>query len=121
LSSLASVSFEQHKYAEAESLLRKRLTGQEKYGANTWRRYDNQSMLGASLAAQSRFAEAEPLLLAGYKGLLQSSAAIPWEDRATLERAGERVVQLYVEWGRPEKADEWRGQVYSAHSAVRPR
>ena len=34
--------------------------------------------------------------------------SIPGADRSALEQAAERMVQLYAEWGKPEKAAEWR-------------
>jgi hypothetical protein len=43
---------------------------------------------------QSKFAEAEPLLLAGYRGLLQRKPLLP--VAVSVEQAGQRVVQLYI-------------------------
>jgi uncharacterized protein HemY len=75
LALLGEVWLQQQRYSQAESLLREAL-GQEHKSPDTWQRYDTQSMLGASLAAQAKFAEAEPL--AGYD--LQHRARIPWES-----------------------------------------
>jgi tetratricopeptide (TPR) repeat protein len=113
MASLGQVRLSQQRYAEAESLLREALNGQTKIAPDGWERYDSQSMLGATFAAQARFGEAEPLLVAGYQGLLQRKTAIPWEARSTLEQAGERIVQLYRDWGKPEKAAEWREKLSS--------
>jgi len=68
--------------------------------------YDRQSLLGASLMGQGKYAEAEPLLIAGYKGLKKLSPAIAVE--ANLPEAGQRLVRLYTAWGKPDQADEWR-------------
>ena len=76
--------------------------------ADSWERYWSQNLLGASLAGQSQYAEAEPLLVSGYQGMMQRQAAIPLEDRLVLSQAGERIVQLYENWEKPEKAAEWR-------------
>jgi len=76
--------------------------------ADWWERYWSQNLLGASLAGQGQYAEAEPLLISGYQGMMQRKAAIPLDDRRVLSEAGERTVQLYENWERPEKASEWR-------------
>jgi len=60
------------------------------------------------MAAQAKYAQAEPLAVSGYQGLIQREATIPFEDRRRLAHAGERIVQLYESWGKPEKVAEWR-------------
>jgi hypothetical protein len=65
-------------------------------------------MLGAVLADQGKYAEAEPLLLSGFEGLVQRETSIPQASRAALQQAGERIVQLYQAWSKPEKAAAWR-------------
>jgi non-specific serine/threonine protein kinase/serine/threonine-protein kinase len=99
------------KHGEAESILREALQGYEKAGLETWERYQCQSMLGASLVGQKKLQEAEPLLVAGYDGLIARRAAIPAESRPVLRTAGERIVRLYSDWGKPDKASEWKAKV----------
>ena len=67
-------------------------------------------MLGGSLAAQDKHAEAEPLVLSGYQGLHQREALMPYEDRPLVEDAATRIVSLYQAWGKPDKAAEWQRQ-----------
>ena len=55
---------------------------------DSWNRYHCQSLLGASLAGQKKFAEAEPLLIAGYEGMVQREATIAAPDRADLSARG---------------------------------
>jgi hypothetical protein len=64
--------------------------------------------LGGSLAGQKKYAEAEPPLLAGYAGMDKLKERIAVPDRYHLDRARRWIVQLYVDWGKPEKAAEWR-------------
>ncbi len=118
LSSLAGIRFMQQRYAEAESLLREALQRQEEKIPGSWQQYDSQSLLGATLARQAKFAEAEPLLVAGYRGLVKRQTTIPWENRSTVEQAGERVVQFYKEWGKPEKAAAWQQELHTTTSAA---
>jgi hypothetical protein len=80
-------------------------------GANSWRRYCGQALVGASLSGQKRYAEAEPLLLSGYQGLKERQSAMPVATRHVASEAGTRIVQLYQDWGRPEKAGEWQIKV----------
>jgi hypothetical protein len=66
-------------------------------------------MLGASLAAQKKFEEAEPLLITGYDGMgsARPSTNANMISRFTREQAGEAIVQLYADWGKPAKQAEW--------------
>jgi non-specific serine/threonine protein kinase/serine/threonine-protein kinase len=102
---------EQQRYAEAEAPLREALDRQEKRSLDTWERYDCESMLGASLAGQGKYGDAEPLLLSGFQGLSTREATIPESNRVALEQAGERIVLLYEAWGRPEEAADWRNRL----------
>jgi non-specific serine/threonine protein kinase/serine/threonine-protein kinase len=108
LTSLGRVLLKQQKYAEAEPLLREALVGMAKRSPDAWARFNSQSLLGETLAGQRKYSEAELLLLSGYNGLLERESRIPFSLRPALEQAGERVVQLYRDWGMPEKAAAWR-------------
>ena len=68
------------------------------------------AVLGASLAGRGKYAEAEPPLLSGYRGMLQRQDTIPADNRSAVQRAGEWIVQLYLDWGKPDKAAEWHGE-----------
>ena len=108
---LGEVRLLEKNYAAAESLLREAVGNHEKAGSGTWERWHSQSLLGASLAGQSKYAESEALLVSGYHGMIDRESAIPFEDRPSLTHAGEWIVQLYERWGKPEKAAEWRSQL----------
>jgi tetratricopeptide (TPR) repeat protein len=108
MASLAEVCLQQKQYVAAESLIREAVDNDKNMASGSWQPYRNQTLLGASLAAQSRYAESEPLLISGYQGMVERGAAIPSEDRVALTQAGERIVQLYDEWGKLDKAGEWR-------------
>jgi tetratricopeptide (TPR) repeat protein len=106
--SLAEVRIELKKYADAEPLLREALSGYQKTASRTWPLYRSQSLLGSSLAAQGRFAEAEPLLVDGYNGMTGQTEQIPFEFRSTIDRTLQQIVQMYERWEKPEKAAAWR-------------
>ena len=108
MASLAEVRIEQKQYRAAETLLREALDIDGKTAPGSWRLYRSQSLLGASLAGQEKFADAEPLSVSGYQGMIQREGTIPFEDRPALAQAGKWIVQLFESWGKPEKAAEWR-------------
>jgi eukaryotic-like serine/threonine-protein kinase len=94
LVSLGEIKFEQRDHDAAQKYLGEALSGYEMTKSETWRRYYAQSMLGASLAALGRPAEAEPLITAGYEGMLKSADSIPLENRPLLEKAKAWVAQV---------------------------
>lgn len=108
LASIGEVELQQQRYAAAESSFRDVLKTYEKTSSDNWERYKGQSMLGASLAGQKQYAAAEPLLVSGYEGIIQRQATIAAANRSVIEQTRQRIVQLYLEWGKPEKAAEWQ-------------
>ncbi|MBI3862455.1 MAG: protein kinase [Planctomycetia bacterium] len=111
---------QQRKYAEAEMPLRECVTICEQKHANHWIRFEATSLLGAALAGQKKFAEAEPLLIAGCEGLQARHADLPWDGRPRVTNALGRLVQLYDAWGKKDKADEWRKKLNEAEAAPKP-
>jgi tetratricopeptide (TPR) repeat protein len=65
------------------------------------------SLLGEALLGQKKHADAEPLLLAGYEGLRREAETSPQSSVELTDAVG-RLVQLYEDWGKKAKADEWR-------------
>jgi eukaryotic-like serine/threonine-protein kinase len=96
-----------HQYAKAEPVLRDTLAQMTKAQPDSWKRYNLESLLGASLLGQRKFAEAEPLLVSGYEGMQPRLAKIPVPGKVYLTEAGERLPQLYKAWAKPEKAAQW--------------
>ncbi len=99
------------RHDQAEPLLRTALSGFEKAVPDGWERYNCQSMLGASIAGQKRFQEAEPLVVSAYQELVRRTKAIPPANASVVDQAGQRVIQLYRDWGKPEKVSEWAKRV----------
>jgi serine/threonine protein kinase len=101
---LALAYVSEGKFTQSEPLAREALELNQKKQPDDWQRFRAESVLGASLAGQKKFAEAEPLLLEGYQGMLARKNLISASDRWHLERARQWLVQLYKAWGKPEKA-----------------
>ncbi len=66
------------------------------------------SLLGGALLGRHRYAEAEPLILQGYEGLVVREAKIPPAAKVRIPQAAARVVRLYEAWGKLELAVGWK-------------
>lgn len=109
-------------YPEAEPLLREAFSLNEKRRPASHDTHYLRLLHGAALSGQRRFADAEALMLAGYKGMRQSEAKIRTQIRA--ERSSdalERLVELYNAWGKADEAAKWRAELDSARSAEQQR
>jgi serine/threonine protein kinase len=118
-SSLARNLLKQQKsegYAEAEALSRESLKFRERNEADDYTTFHTKSLLGASLLGQKKYAEAEPLLLAGYEGMRQREGKIPAVRKFRMTDAIEWLVQFYEATGKTGKADEWRKKLTAAKS-----
>jgi len=105
---LALAYQDQGKFAQSEPLAREAVEFNRKKRPDEWQRFRTESLLGASLAGKKNYAEAEPLLLSGYRGMAARKERIAVPDLYHLERAGEWIAQLYLNWDKPDKAAEWR-------------
>jgi tetratricopeptide (TPR) repeat protein len=93
--------------ALAEEQLRACLAaGRERLAPRHWLRGLVEALLGDCLAAQQKYADAEPLVLSGYE-TLRNAADAPAEQ---VREAHARVVALYKAWGRPDEAGRWKEQ-----------
>ena len=93
------------RYPEAERTFRR---AAEQFSravlSSDWRSAWNKSTLGEVVALQGRYAEAEPILLEGFRILDED----PETRQRTLEDARDRIVRLYEAWGRRADANTWR-------------
>jgi eukaryotic-like serine/threonine-protein kinase len=98
----------QRKFVESEPLARGTVEFARKNLPEEWQRFRAESLLGASLAGQKKYVEAEPFLLAGYQGLSERKVHLDVPDWYYVDRSHDWLVQLYQAWGKPEKAAEWK-------------
>jgi eukaryotic-like serine/threonine-protein kinase len=108
---LAQAFLLQKKFAECEPLAREAFEFGRNKQPNDWQRFQAESLLGASLAGQKKYPEAELLLLEGYRGMVARKDRIGVPDWYHLDRAREWLIQLYQAWGKPQKAAEWGQQI----------
>jgi hypothetical protein len=111
LNELGRNLLKQARGSEAEPLLRECLAILEKTTPDDWRRYGAMSLLGGALLIQGRYAEAEPLVCAGYEGMKAREDRIAFPERSRLREAAERVIRLYQEWGKPDQATTWKAKL----------
>ena len=84
-----------------------------------FRRFYTTSVLGAALLGQKKYADAEPLLLQGYKNMKQwETGTEEGERRRLLRDAGEWVVRFYEVTEQPEKARAWREKLKARESGA---
>jgi serine/threonine protein kinase len=98
-------------FEKAEGALREGLGILEKATPDAWTTLHARSLLGGSLLGQKKYAEAEPLLQAGYEGLRQRKDQIPPQDKVSLTETLERLVQLYEATGRKDQAAVWQKEL----------
>jgi len=107
----------QGKFAKAEPLAREALEFNQKEGPDDWDRFRAESLLGASLAGQKKYAEAEPLLLNGYKGMEAQKDQVLMSNWYNLDLTRDWLVQLYRAWGRPAKAAKWSKSLQAGNTS----
>jgi tetratricopeptide (TPR) repeat protein len=115
-SNIGWLRIQQQKFSEAESVLRDALNALDRTSPTSWERFDCQNLLGQSLAAQRRYAEAETLMLAGYEGMsLRKPTPQAANSLATVNEAGQAILNLYLASGQAEKAAEWKSKLEARH------
>jgi hypothetical protein len=101
---------QQRRCAEAEPILRECLAIREKVAPRNWRRFEAKALLGGALLGQKKYADAEPLLLAGYRGMSARAVTMPpaTEGPARLHEALDWLIELAEARVDKEAAARWR-------------
>jgi len=95
-------------YATAETLLRECLAIREKKEPDDWPTFNTQSMLGAALLGQKKYADAEPLLLKGYEGMKQREKTIPPQGSTRIPEALDRLIELSTAMKKPDEVKKYQ-------------
>jgi tetratricopeptide (TPR) repeat protein len=118
---LGNCQLNRGKVVPAEKNLRECLWIREKDGADEWGTYYLQVRIGSCLLLQKKYAEAEPLLLSGYKGMHDRRDQMPAPLRSMrLQETLNALILLYDRWGKKDKANEWRGKLTAARAKKKP-
>ena len=113
---LALAYLSQGEFSKAEPLARESLEFYQKQLPDDWQRFHAESLLGASLAGQKRYTEAEPLLLEGSRGMAARKDRIGVPDWYHVHLARNWLAQFYQAWGKPEKAAKWQQSLRASNS-----
>jgi len=108
---LAEVLLEEGRFDEAGKLFRENLEHVNTNWPGPVRVAIAQSHLAACLIGQQKYADSEPLLLSGYEALKQREDKLSPANRPRLKEALQRLVQLYVETNKPDRAAEWNAKL----------
>jgi len=108
LASLGLSLLELKEFTEAETFIRECLPIRETKMPDDWRTFNAKVMLGRALFGQKKYAEAEPLLLAGYDGMKQRQETIHARFKVRLREASLALVQLYEATGNSEGVETWK-------------
>ena len=102
----------QGRLADAEKTLREAMDGLMRVAPDAWERANAAGMLGATLARQKRYAEAESLLISGYEGMATGKAVNPnAASRMSREQVGEALLQVYRDSGNTARRAEWESKL----------
>src|SRR5262249_52950251 len=96
------------KFVEAEAALRASLAFYSQKHPTAFMRYDTENQLGAALAGQKRFAEAEKLLVESARVFQKFGPRLTGALRRRGAAALERVIAFYDARGNAAEADRWR-------------
>jgi len=108
MNTLVRAYLDASRWADAETTARECLKLREAKKPDDWLRFHTMSQLGAALAGQNQYDEAEPFLVGGYEGMKAREAKIPAPSKKVLAAAGARIVPFYEAWKKADKAAEWR-------------
>jgi serine/threonine protein kinase len=111
---LARAYLAAQRWADAERTARACLALRDKKQPDDGSRVRTLSHLGAALAGQGKYAEAEPLLLESYEVLKARAGTIRAPRKVSWPSAGAQVVKLYEAWGKVDQAAEWRRRLGAA-------
>lgn len=105
----------------AEELLREGLAIRQSTAADQWYTFNTEALLGYALFQQAKqkeddvlkrslMQEAEPLLINGYQGMLNSKDTIPAPAMPNLDLAIDRLIEFYTELDQTEKIKQWQSE-----------
>jgi serine/threonine-protein kinase len=112
LSLVGGFFLERGNYTEAEPLLHECLAIRQVQAPDELSTAMTQFMLGSTLLKEHRLPDAEQALLQTIQSLNRRELKGTVRDQLRIRRkASEQLLQLYIEWDKPDQAAEWRKKV----------
>jgi eukaryotic-like serine/threonine-protein kinase len=96
------------KYGDARPLLDHAVAAYARSTPDTRERWEAAAVLGMCLTGQGRYADAERLLVDGYRQLARLPESASVSGELSPQQLKRSIHQLYEKWGKPEKAAEWQ-------------
>ena len=62
------------------------------------------------MLGQKRFADAEPLLLAGYEGMKQREKTMPPQASTRVPESVDRLIELFTVTNKPDELKKWQAE-----------
>ena len=95
-------------FADAQGLLQESLLIREQLEPQAWTTFSAKALLGVALLGQKNFAEAEPLMLAGFEGMKQRETTIPPAAKVRIPETIDSLIELYTALGKTESVEKWQ-------------
>ncbi len=107
------------RFGEAEKILREEMPPANSKQAKAWNGHQMRAILGIALLKQNNLAEAEPMLLDGYRGMKDTPATIPIPIRnKRLAECLTCLCQIYESTNQPEAARKWKKELEGLQAAA---
>ncbi len=121
LAALGLSLIQQHKWTDAEPILRECCDIRKKQESNDWRTFNTMSMLGGALLGQKNYAEAEPLLVKGYEGMIARETTIPPQAATRITESLDRLIDLASATDHPDAVKRWQAEKAKLTEGTKPR
>jgi eukaryotic-like serine/threonine-protein kinase len=100
---LARIKLDARQFADAKEISDEAVHGYEQTRSDTWQRYYALSLLATSLAAESKYAEAERMFTSAYDGLVRKRTSIAAENLGMLDEVKGSMVRLHEQRSKPDR------------------
>ncbi len=120
LATLGKMLVVRNAFTEAEPILREALAIREVMLPNDWRTFNTKSLLGRALFGQKRFADAEPLLRAGYEGTKSRAETMSPFRKYYLRDTLECLIKLAEATGKADEAKAWKAERATMNTKATP-
>ena len=110
-----------NRWTDAEPLLREWMAFRQKTQPDVWSTFNTQSMLGGVLLGLKQYAQAEPLIVAGYEGMKAREDKIPANGKPRFAEGSEPRCQALRGMGQTGEGRRMAGQAGETHRPARQR
>ena len=118
---LGRIQLARKAWTEAEAPLKNALAIREITAPKDWATFNTRSLLGAALLGQKKYADAEPLLRAGYEGLKARAETLSPARKHNLCDALDRLIELAQATGKADEAKAWKDERAKSETTAAPK